>query len=367
MSLAGSLDDLGLGELLQVLGLTAKSGLLTLQTSRGEGWILLDAGRVRAASAKGEPSDLAGLLSAAGALDREIVRRAAHGAAASGRGLEQVLAEEHGLAPERLEELRRGAAEAAVVRMFAWTRGAFRFEPGRGAEAALRLGLAVERPLPSEYLAIEGMRLLDEAARGEAPWDDGPSDRAGPGDRGGEARAAGGEALRERVAGETAHRPLVAIDPELPALEWLKDSLKGAFLPVHILQSTELGLSRIRQYLARGTVPLVLLSTACHPDALSGARGAVELWRRLAVQAPRMPVVLLESEDTLAPGPGSGPEGAGESGTDPDEDGQDEPARVAPTVSRPSLEELRSPGARARVNAAARALRARLLELAGDA
>ena len=62
MSLVGSLDDLGLGDILQIVSMARKSGLLVLRTASGEGRILFRDGMVHAAFAKGEPEDLRGLL-----------------------------------------------------------------------------------------------------------------------------------------------------------------------------------------------------------------------------------------------------------------------------------------------------------------
>ena len=62
MSLVGSLEDLGLGDILQIVSLARKSGHLLLRSERGDGRIVFRDGLVQAAFAKGEPDDLAGLL-----------------------------------------------------------------------------------------------------------------------------------------------------------------------------------------------------------------------------------------------------------------------------------------------------------------
>jgi DNA-binding NarL/FixJ family response regulator len=87
--------------------------------------------------------------------------------------------------------------------------------------------------------------------------------------------------------------PVVAIDTDLATLEWVKRALAETFPRVHIFQRSELGISRIRQYLARAEVPLVLLSADVPADPLSGAHNAAEMIRRLKAQASRMPIVLM--------------------------------------------------------------------------
>ena len=81
MSLVGSLEDLGLGDILQIVSLSRKSGLLLLRSDAGEGRIVLRDGQVRAAFVKGEPEDLRSLLVdggfvAAGGLRRRARARA---------------------------------------------------------------------------------------------------------------------------------------------------------------------------------------------------------------------------------------------------------------------------------------------------
>ena len=47
MSLVGSLEDLGLGDILQIVSLSRKSGILCLRCEGGEGRIVLEEGMVR--------------------------------------------------------------------------------------------------------------------------------------------------------------------------------------------------------------------------------------------------------------------------------------------------------------------------------
>jgi hypothetical protein len=97
------------------------------------------------------------------------------------------------------------------------------------------------------------------------------------------------------VAPRTVTSPtaVVAIDHDLASLEWLKAALAPAHPRVHIFQRSDQGIARIRQYLARGDTPLVVLSAEAPADPVSGARDAAEIIRRLKVQAPRMPVFLV--------------------------------------------------------------------------
>ncbi len=306
MSLAGSLDDLGLCDLLQILSLAGKSGLLGLHAPEGEGWILFASGQVAAAGTKCGPTDLSALLR------------------------ENGLGDETSPAAAQVEALRRAATESAVLRMLSWHDGAFLFEAGSGEEAVKATGLRLAAPIPSQYLALEGVRMHDEgsvipepvAAEREAPLS---AEESGP----------------VRLP-----HPLVVIDPALGVLEWLKGHLADSFLHVHIFQSTELGVTRIRQYLARGDRPVVMLARDARPDALSGIRDTPQLVARLEQQAPRMPIILLVERD--------GARGALRTA----------PARgVAAVLARPSVERLKDPRAAGDNAAAGEALRTALVDV----
>jgi hypothetical protein len=94
---------------------------------------------------------------------------------------------------------------------------------------------------------------------------------------------------------------LVAIDPDLSALEWLKASVGALFQRTHIFQRRDDALERIRQYLARGVVPIVVL---VHSGRSRDA-SAVETSRyvhRLRTLAPAMPILALRA-DPAADGP----------------------------------------------------------------
>lgn len=306
MSLVGTLEDLALCDLLQILSLAGKSGLLRLETSEGEGWILFAAGQVAGAGTKAGPPDLGALLRA--------------------HDLDAAAAD-----PARVEALRRDAAEAAVVQMLGWRDGAFRLEASEDEAHALATGLRLSTPIPSQYLALEGVRMFDEGS---------------PAAEGALARPAAAPPATAGTPLRLPH-PLVVIDPAPGALEWLKGCLGASFARVHVFQSTELGVTRLRQYLARGEQPVVLLARDARPDPLSGVRDAAALVSRLSQQAPRMPIVLLVERDGAA--------GALRT----------RPARgLAAVVARPSVDRLGDPRARAQVAAAGDALRNALLEAA---
>jgi hypothetical protein len=95
--------------------------------------------------------------------------------------------------------------------------------------------------------------------------------------------------------------PVVVIDPSLAVLEWAKAALGADFARVHVFQRPGLGIDRIRQYLARAEIPLVVIAEDTPPDSAAGARDANEIVARLKRQAAGMQVVLLADEGTPPP------------------------------------------------------------------
>ncbi len=376
MSLVGSLEDLGLGDILQIISLSRKSGLLTLRRDGSEGRIALRDGQVWAATLKGGPCDLRDLVVGAGLVSQEQCDAASLVASKSGVSVEQSLLQQHpGLSAERLEELRRSAAEAAVMGVFGWPTGEFNFEVCDDPKAELDPGLFLSAPLNAQYLAMEGTRISDEQTRtGPSPAEvsldlepdtaDDPLFGLGeiesgadelapsPSDVGPEAAAVVKDdddaptlsALtippdQKRSAPPADPPPVVLIDRDLAVLEWAKSVLLPEFPRVHIFQRWELGLGRIRQYFLRGEVPLVLVSDQLPPDAATKGRGVAAMAERLRAQCPKAPVVFLTSESARSP---QSPNGA---------------TGVAGFVERPNVELLSSPRGAAAIEKCAAALR----------
>lgn len=161
MSLVGSLEDLGLGDIFQIVSLSRKSGLLLLRSDQGDGRIVFRDGLVRAAYVKGEPEDLRGLLVPGGFAAADQVEEAVEVSRESGVSLDEAIAERTGIPAERLDSLRREHVERAVIAMFSWRAGEFSFEvrseiEDRDVELALPFGIN------PQYLSMEAARLGDE-------------------------------------------------------------------------------------------------------------------------------------------------------------------------------------------------------------
>ena len=76
MSLVGNLEDLGLGEILQIVSLSRKSGVLTLHSRGREGRIILRQGQVVRASSSTYQHNIGEVLIQKGLLDTPKLKKA---------------------------------------------------------------------------------------------------------------------------------------------------------------------------------------------------------------------------------------------------------------------------------------------------
>jgi hypothetical protein len=164
MSLVGNLEDLSLGDILQIISLSQKSGVLALSSDLGSGRIVFRSGMVQASCLKGEPNDLRELLIGAAVIDPAGYDAALARARDLSASVEDTLSSEAGITREKIDELVTKAAETSVLEMFSWPAGDFSFD--------VRTELDPEDPhliLPmginAQYLAMEGLRLRDERLR----------------------------------------------------------------------------------------------------------------------------------------------------------------------------------------------------------
>jgi hypothetical protein len=164
MSLVGNLEDLSLGDILQIISLSQKSGVLALASDNGSGRIVFRLGLVQAACLKGGANDLRELLVGRGLIEPGAYEACRARSREFGMTLEDCLASEAGLSAERIDGLVRDAVEASILEMFSWPSGDFSFD--------VRIEVDPEDPqliLPTginaQYLAMEGLRVGDERAR----------------------------------------------------------------------------------------------------------------------------------------------------------------------------------------------------------
>lgn len=174
MSLVGNLEDLGLGEILQIVSLSRKSGVLELNSRDRSGKVIFRSGQVIRATATTFPENLGDLLLRGGMIDLDTLKKALliQREKADGRRVGDILADEFSVDREAIDTVVREQIERIVYSFFGWDEGAFAFELGEPEELAATslnpLQFMLESGLNPQWLAMEGSRLIDEKRhRGE--------------------------------------------------------------------------------------------------------------------------------------------------------------------------------------------------------
>lgn len=175
MSLVGNLEDLGLGEILQIVSLSRKSGRLCLKSRGREGTIVFHNGMVTQADSSAMKESLGEALVRKGLIDPPKLRQALHLQESEGfrERLGAILSSRFGVQAAAVEEVMREQVEKVVYSLFAWFEGTFDFElqdavePGEPSGLDPRLFM-LDQGLNPQYLAMEGSRIVDERRhRGE--------------------------------------------------------------------------------------------------------------------------------------------------------------------------------------------------------
>ncbi len=182
MSLVGNLEDLGLGEILQIVSLSRKSGVLELKSLDREGRVVFRDGEVIRATATTFPENLGDLLLRKQMVDLATIKRALIIQQQEGgeRRFGEILVQEFGASRDKIEDTVREQVERIVYSFFGWNEGSFSFVLGEPEELAVTslnpFQFILNQGLNPQWLAMEGSRILDEKRHsGEALDDRGES------------------------------------------------------------------------------------------------------------------------------------------------------------------------------------------------
>lgn len=170
MSLVGKLEDLGLGEILQIVALSGKSGILHVKSQSRVGKIFFFKGKVVSASSDAYRINLGEFLIRKGITTPELIKKALEKQKDLNfsEKLGSILIRDFGISRDNIEECVTDLIEKSVFSLFYWTEGEFRFELTdtiQNEEISvdlLQYDLSQNRGLNPQFLAMEGTRILDE-------------------------------------------------------------------------------------------------------------------------------------------------------------------------------------------------------------
>lgn len=157
MAIRGSLSEANLADVLQLLALGQKTGVLSLAREGSFGAVHFDRGGVWHASLVNRRDRLGDRLVRAGLVDADVLAALQPELADDDdRHLARVLLERGLVESDAIVREYRTLVEEAVCQLFTWTTGTFAFEPRHAPEESPLL------TLPADSLLMEAARRVDE-------------------------------------------------------------------------------------------------------------------------------------------------------------------------------------------------------------
>lgn len=168
MSLVGNLEDLGLGDILQIVSLSRKSGVLTLSSLNRVGTVVFSNGQVIRATSSVFKDNLGHLLLQRDIVDLATLKRALtlQRNTPEPPRLGDILIDKFKIPKEKIEEAIKSQIEKIVYSFFTWSEGTFSFQLGEQEEQSEvmvnSLEVMLSKGINTQWLAMEGSRLVDE-------------------------------------------------------------------------------------------------------------------------------------------------------------------------------------------------------------
>ena len=319
MSLVGNLEDLGLGEILQIVSLSRRSGVLSLESRGREARIIFQSGQVIRASSTTFQQNLGEVLIQKGVIDLTILKRALSIQADEGYGqlLGAIMIERFAVSADAIEAVVREQIENVVYSLFAWAEGTFEFELQEIAEGdAARLDpvqFMLNQGLNPQYLAMEGSRIIDEKRhRGESDEDDAPACAPEPSldlafDLLQQAAPPAAEpvasprpalsparpAASPAAAAPRHGRPLVLVDDDPATLAALTSLLEGQGYQVEPIDRAEDALIRVDCLFRDGVRPTIVVDLIMPKMDGTGILGGLELLELVRSNFPDLALLAL--------------------------------------------------------------------------
>ncbi|GFO68457.1 hypothetical protein GMLC_20360 [Geomonas limicola] len=317
MSLVGNLEDLGLGEILQIVSLSRRSGVLSLESRGREARIVFQNGQVVRASSSSFQQNLGEVLIQKGVIDLTILKRALSIQADEGyrQLLGTIMIERFGVSAEAIETVVREQIESVVYSLFAWAEGTFEFELQEIASGdATKLDpvqFMLHQGLNPQYLAMEGSRIIDEKRhRGELIDEPAPSPEVEPSlDLAFDLLQDGAPAVpafetitpvpqpaaapEPPPAADRPGRPLVLVDDDPATLAALAELLEKHGYRVEAIERSEDALIRVDCLFRDGVRPSVVVDLVMPRMDGTGILGGLELLELLRNNFPDLPLLAL--------------------------------------------------------------------------
>jgi CheY-like chemotaxis protein len=277
MSLIGSLEDLALGDILQILSLSRRSGVLYLTRKGEEGKIVFIDGQIVSASNNENPNDILKLLNGKGIMDNKKMEELANQIEKSGStDAKSFLIKSKIAGEDVIENVIQNYINDIIFGFFSWTEGNFDFEITENLKEIykpqLECYLAV--PLNPQYIAIEGARKTDEKRK----------------DRGFEEEQKDEFALQIREMEE-----FIVVDQNADSQAFLKESLESRGFRTSVMSDLSVLYEYLETIKDSPRFPMIIADLTIPKTKGEVMLGGMELLKWGLENKIKAPVILLSS------------------------------------------------------------------------
>lgn len=296
MQLVGNIEDLGLGEILQIVSFSRKSGTLILNSRRREGCIVFKEGQVIRASASTIKEGICDILVGEKSLTRDQLIKAREIQKSRGfkENLGTVLIKDLGIPAQLVEEAASNYIEKIVYALFLWYEGNFVFELGDFIETQDMLRndtvhYTLSNGMNPQFLAMEGTRLLDEFRKESSESGVGQPDHPQQEDAVSEAA----EEVRTELSPVTSGETILIVDDDLLTRGFIKKRLAETGYKTEAFGHSDAALQRVRELVADQEHPVVIADMFMPRIDGEGMLGGVELLSHIQRDFPGIPVIII--------------------------------------------------------------------------
>lgn len=279
-TLSGKLEELGLDDILQLITVSRRTGILTLKSRGREAVLQLRDGLLVRATSTGFQQSLGEMLVRKGAVDAELVRESLAFQQHEGfrERIGSILHHRYQIDLQLIEQTVREQMSNVLLTLFAWHEGSYDFEPCEEIETVDAayldpLQLMLEQGGSTEQLSAEGERLQHELGAPEVAETPATTPAA--------------------AAGDTQRCALVVVDDDSATAQAIAGQFPAELLEVFPFTSSEQALITIDTLYRDGRRPMVLIDLIMPKMDGSGVLGGLEMLRLLRQNFQNLIAILM--------------------------------------------------------------------------
>ncbi len=306
MSLVGNLEDLGLGDILQIVSLSRKSGVLALHSRGREGRVYFRNGQVIRATSSAFKENLGDLLVRNGIVTLETLRAALafQQQCDPQPRLGSILSQKFNILDDAIENVVRVQIEKIVYSFFGWNEGTFAFElgePGDMNGTSLNpLQFMLDQGLNPQWLAMEGSRIYDEKRhRGESFEEEALESLVDEDSLLAESRESAAPLEEESIVGAvdasstTARGDIFILDDDPVILDQLGKNFKKRGFEVRTFASGKDFMGALEVAVAEGDAPALLIDLIMPRLDGTGILGGLEVVETIKRKYPQLDILMM--------------------------------------------------------------------------